>query len=103
MVTNTNTDVVAFAFWLIYRVPYAFKSRKTLLTEIAHIWTSTNAVIPEDHRERMNFHAVDAFVAVAQLHAAANGELPKFTSRTALGLLKAGLGYDYSRLWQPTR
>jgi hypothetical protein len=97
MITDANTDVAAFAFWLIYRVPYAFESRKTLLTEIAHIWTSTNAVIPEDYRGRMAFHAVDAFVSVAQLHAAPNGELPKFTSRTALGLLNAGIGYDYSR------
>jgi len=97
MVTATNIDVVAFTFWLIYRVPYAFKSRKTLLTEIAHIWALTNAVIPEGYRERMNFHAVDAFVAVAQFHAAADGELPKFASNTALGLLKAGLECDSSQ------
>jgi len=97
MITTTNIDVVAFAFWLIYRVPYAFKSRKTLLTDIAHIWTSTNAVIPEDHRERMTFHAIDAFVAVAQFHATHTGELPRFTPHTALGLLKAGIGCDYSR------
>ena len=95
--TTTDIDVVAFAFWLMYRVPYAFKSRKTLLTDIAHIWTLTNAAILEDYRERMNFHAVDAFVAVVQFHAAADGKLPKFTPRPALGLLKAGLGYDHSR------
>ena len=101
MITNDNTDVVAFAFWLMYRVPYAFKSRKTLFSDIARIWTLANAAIPEDHheqiRERMNYHAVDAFAAVAQLHAAASGELPKLTSYTALGLLKTGLGYEYSR------
>ena len=96
MITDTNIGVVVFAFWLIYRVPYAFKSRKTLLTDITHIWTLTNAVVPEHHRERMNFHAVDAFVAVAQLHATAN-ELPKFTPHTALELLKSALEYDYSR------
>ena len=97
LVTDTNIDVVAFAFWLIYRVPYAFKSRKTLLTDIVHIWTSTNAAIPEDHRERINFHAVDAFVAAAQFHAAISGELPKLASDTTFGLLKAGLAYDHSR------
>ena len=97
MITNDNTDVVAFAFWLMYRVPYAFKSRKTLLSDIAHIWTSTNMVTPEEYRERMNYHAVDAFTAVAQLHVAASGELPKLTSHTALALLKTGLGYGYSR------
>ena len=56
-----------------------------------------DAVIPEDYREQINFHAVDAFAAVVQFHAAANGRLPEFTSHTALKLLKVGLGYDYSR------
>ena len=97
LMINTDAGVAAFAFWLIYRVPYAFKSRNTLLTDIAHIWTSRDAVIPDDARERMNFHAVEAFVAVTQFHAAPNGGLPKFTSHTALGLLEAGLGYSYSR------
>ena len=97
MTAVTLTDVVTFGFWLIYRVPYAFKSRKALLTDIASIWTVANGVIPEDQRKRMNFHAVDAFVAVAQFHVAASGELPKFTSRTALELLKAALQYDYTR------
>jgi len=97
MITDPFIDVVGFGFWLIYRVPYAFKSRKNLLTDIAYIWTVTNESIPEGYRERMNFHAVDAFVAAAQFHAAASGELPKLTSRTALELLKAGLKYDHSR------
>jgi len=101
MTTNDDPDVVAFAFWLIYRVPYAFKPRETLLSDIAHIWTLMNAAIPEVHyeqiRERVNYHAVDAFTAVAQLHAAASDELPDLTPRTALELLKAGLGYEYSR------
>ena len=95
--TVTCTDVVAFGFWLIYRVPYAFKSRKTLLTDITHIWTLTDAVIPEDHRERINSHAVDAFVAIVQFHSSANGQLQEFTSHTALKLLKVGLRCDYSR------
>jgi len=95
--TVTYTEVVTFGFWLIYRVPYAFKSRKTLLADITHIWALTDAVIPEDHREWINSHAVDAFVAVAHFHAAANGQLPELTSHTALKLLKVGLGCDYSR------
>jgi len=95
--TVTYTEVVTFGFWLIYRVPYAFKSRKTLLTDITHIWALTDAVVPEDHREQINFHAVDAFAAVAQFHAVANGQLPEFTSHTALKLLKVGLACDYSR------
>ena len=98
MINTAHIDVVAFGFWLIYRVPYAFKSRKTLLADIAHIWTLTNNAISEDRREWMDFYAVDAFVAVAQFHVAAKGELPKFASHTALGLLEAGLGYDCSRL-----
>jgi len=97
LMINTDAGVASFAFWLVYRVPYAFKLRKTLLADIAHIWTSRDAVIPEGARERMNFHAVEAFIAVAQFHTAPNGGLPKFTSHTALGLLKAGLGYGYSR------
>ena len=97
IINTTSTDVVAFGLWLIYRVPYAFKSRKTMLADIVHIWTSTNEVTPEDHRERLNFHAVDAFVAVAQCHATATDELPKFTCHTALRLLNAALQYSYSR------
>ena len=97
MVTTTYAEVVAFGFWLVYRVPYAFKSRKTLLTDLAHIWTSTNKVIPEDHRERMNFHAIDAFVAIAQLHAVATDELPKFTTQSALALVNFALKYDSTR------
>ena len=97
MVTTDYIEVVAFGFWLVYRVPYAFKSRKPLLTNIAYIWTLTNGVIPEDHRERMTFHAIDAFVAVAQLHAVATDELPKFATQNALALVNAALKYDYSR------
>ena len=97
MITTTYTDVVAFGFWLIYRVPYAFRSRKTLLMDITYIWALVNEIIPEDHRKRMNFHAVDAFVAIAQFHVSASGELPKLTPQTALRLLKAALDYDYSR------
>jgi len=97
IVNTTYTDVVAFGFWLIYRVPYAFKSRKTMLVDIAHIWAATNEAIPEDHHERMNFHAIDAFVAVAQFHAAANNTLPKLSPYSALKLLKAAHEYDYSR------
>ena len=98
MIKTTYIDVVAFGFWLMYRVPYAFKSRKTLLADIAHIWTSTNDATPENRRERMTFHAVSAFVAVAQFHATAKGKLPRLTSHNALGLLKAALGYDCSQL-----
>jgi hypothetical protein len=97
MIGTTSTDLVAFGFWLVYRVPHAFKSRKTMLVDIVHIWTSTNEVIPEDHRERLNFHAVDAFVAVAQYHAAAKGTLPRLTCRAALKLLNAALKSNYNR------
>jgi hypothetical protein len=97
MINTTSTDAVSFGFWLVYRVPYAFKSRKTMLTDIAHIWTSTNEVTPEDHRERLNFHALDAFVAVAQCHVATTGVLPKLACHTALRLLNSALQYSYSR------
>ena len=93
----TYTDVVAFGFWLIYRVPYAFRSRKSMLEDILHIWALTNEAIPEDHRKRMNFHAVDAFVAVAQCHLAAKDKLPKFSAHGALNLLTAALEDDHSR------
>ena len=97
MVNTTSIDVVVLGFWLIYRVPYAFKSRKTLLTDIGHIWTSANEVVPEDSRERLISHAVDAFVAIAQFYATVNGTLPKLRSHTFLMLLNAALEYDYRR------
>ena len=97
VVDTSHADVVAFGFWLVYRVPYAFKSRKSTLSDIVHVWTSTNEATPEDHRQRMNFHAVDAFVAVAQHHATTHGTLPKLAARSALNLLKASLEDDYIR------
>jgi len=98
VVNATSIDVVAFGFWLIYRVPYAFKSRKTMLVDIVHIWDSAIGPIQDDaHRQRLNLHAVDAFVAVAQCHASVGGALPKFARRTALKLLDAALDSDHTR------
>ena len=94
----TSTDVAEFGFWLVYRVPYAFKSRKTMLADIGHIWTSVVEPIQDDaRRQRLSFHAVDAFVAVAQCHVSTSGVLPRFTHQTALRLLGAALESDYSR------
>ena len=45
----------------------------------------------------MNFHAVDAFVAVAQYHATTHGTLPKLAARSALDLLATSLQDDYTR------
>ena len=97
--TTGHPEVVAFGFWLVYRVPYAFKSRKTLLMDIARIWTLTNDAIPEDHRAGMTLRAIDAFVAVAQFHAVATNEheLPKFTTQSVLALVNGALEYEYSR------
>ena len=98
IVNTTSTDVVVFGFWLVYRVPYAFKSRKTMLADIAHIWASAIEPIQYDMpRQRLNFHAVDAFVAIAQCHVSISGALPKFTFHTALKLLNAALEPDYTR------
>ena len=97
-VNPTSTDVVAFGLWLVYRVPYALKSRKAILTDIVHIWTSAIEPIQNDvRRQRLNFHAVDAFVAVAQYHISVNGALPRFTCQTALRLLNAALESEYTR------
>ena len=95
---TTSTDVVVFGFWLIYRVPYAFKSRKTTLADIAHIWTSAVEQIQDDAaRQQLNFHAVDAFVAIAQQHASAGGALPKLAHQTTLKLLNTALESDHTR------
>ena len=98
MVNNPSHDVVGFGFWLIYRVPYAFKSRKTMLTDIGHIWTSAVEPIQDDAlRKRLDFHAVDAFVAVAQCRISPSRVLPRFAHQTILRLLNAALESDYSR------
>jgi hypothetical protein len=94
---TTYPDVVAFAFWLACRVPCAFRSRRTVLTDIAHIWLRTNEAIPEDLRERLIFHAADAFIAVAQHHVVAIDGLPRLTDYTPLKLLSATLERGYSR------
>jgi len=95
---TTSTDVVAFGLWLVYRVPYAFKARKAMLTDIVHIWASTTEPIQDNVRlQRLNFHAVDAFVAVAQCHVSINDALPRFTCQTALKLLNAALESESTR------
>jgi len=96
MANTARPDTVAFAFWLACRVPHEFKSRKTVLTDIAYIWSQTNEGIPEDHRERLNFHATDAFTAVAQHCAMANSGLPGLTDHTALKFLSAALESRHS-------
>ena len=96
-VDTTSPDVIAFGFWLIYRVPYAFTSRKSTLADIVYIWASANKVIPQDLRRRMNFYAVDAFNAVAQHHAWANHTLPTIATYNTLNLLKAALEEDCTR------
>jgi hypothetical protein len=94
---TTYSDVVTFAFWLAYRVPYTFRSRKTVVTDIAYIWDQTNKAIPEDDRERLNFHATDAFIAVAQHHVVAIDGPPRLTDYTSLKLLSAALERGHSR------
>ena len=97
MINTTPTDA-EFGFWLIYRVPYAFKQRKTMLADIGHIWTSVVELIQDDVRRMwLTYHATDAFVAVAQCHVSTSGVLPRFTHRTAMRLLNAALESDYSR------
>ena len=97
-INNPSPDVVAFGFWLIYRVPYAFKSRKAMLADIGHIWAAVVEQIQDDTlRQRLNFHTVDAFVAIAQRHVSSSGVLPKFTSQATLRLLNVTLESDYTR------
>ena len=100
MVNTTRPDIVTFAFWLACRVPQEFRSRETVLTDIAQIWlqTSANEAIPEDRRERLNLHATDAFIAVAQHHAMANDGLSGLADSTVLKLLSTSLESRRSQL-----
>ena len=91
MSNTTHPDVVTFAFWLACDFPREFRSRETVLTDIAYIWSKTNEGIPEDHRERLNLHAADAFTAVAQHYVIANSGLSGLTDYTALKFLSAAL------------
>jgi len=91
MVNTTHPDVVTFTFWLACRVPHEFKSRETVLADIAYIWGQTNEGIPEDHRERLNLYATDAFTVVAQHYAMANDGLSGLTDHTALKFLSAAI------------
>ena len=98
MVNNPSPDVVAFGFWLIYRVTYAFKLRKTTLADISQIWTSAVEPIKDDTlRQRLNSHTVDAFVAVAQCHVSSSGALPQYMHQAALRFLSVALESEYSR------
>ena len=97
MAKTTYSGIVAFAFWLASRVPHAFTSRKMGPVDIAQIWFQTNEAIPGDRRDRLDFHAADAFIAVAQHHVLASGGLPRFTGYTALKLLNAALESGYRR------
>ena len=98
----TCTDAVMFGFWLVYRVPYAFMARKSILTDIVRIWDSTatpedHFIIPKSLRQRINSFAVDALVAAAQCHIAAKDTRPKFVACNAQNLLRAALEDGYSQ------
>ena len=109
-VNVTYTDVVVFVFWLIYRVPYAFRLRKPLLADIVHIRAlairednravpdSDHRKIPEDQCKWINFLAVTAFVAAAQCCVVAKDTLPKLATRNTLDLLRAASDDVYGRL-----
>ena len=92
-------EVAVFSFWLIRRSPYAFRSRRTMLADIGHIWNSTKDTIAEDHdhRKRLNLHAVDAFVAVARRHLIVDHELPRLWAEEVLNFLKAALEDTHNR------
>ena len=91
-------EVAVFGFWLIHRVPYAFRSRWSMLADIIHTWDSTKETIREDHhRKQLNFHAVNAYVAVARRHVISKGKLPRFWAGDVLDLLNASLEDSYSR------
>ena len=94
---TTYSGIVAFGFWLASRVPHAFTSRKMGLADIAQIWLQTNQEISRDRRERLDFRAADAFIAVAQHHVLASGGLPRFSDYTSLKLLNAALASGYRR------
>ena len=98
VVSTPSAQVTVFGFWLIHRVPYAFGSRKSMLADIIHTWTSTKETILEDyHRKLLNFHAVSAYVAVARHQLITEGKLPKPGARDVLNLLKASLEDSYSQ------
>ena len=64
-----------------------------MLADVGDIWNSTKITIAEDHdnRKRLNFHAVDAFIAVARHHLVVDRELPRFWADEVMNLLKAAL------------
>jgi hypothetical protein len=97
MTNTTYPDVVMFALWLARCVPCAFESRKTVLTDIGSIWVRTNEAIPEDDRERLDFHATDVTTAAAQHHFVAIDGLPRPMDNTLLKLLSAALERGHSR------
>ena len=92
-------EVVVFCFRLIHRVPHAFRSRENTLCEIIDTWNTTKESMRKDHhqRKRLNFHAVNAFVAVARHHLISKGKLLKFRAGDILDLLKASLEDSSSR------
>ena len=102
MANVTDIDVVVFGFWLIYRVPYAFRSRKSILADIVRIWDSTatpevHLTIPKNLRKQINTLAVNALVAAAQCHVVAKDTLPRLAAHNTLDLLKVALEDGYTK------
>ena len=91
--------IVAFGFWLASSVSHAFMSQKMVLGDIAQLWLRTNAneAIKWDLRERLNFRATDAFIAVTQHQIVADCRLPRLTYGPALELLNAALRSSHRR------
>ena len=102
---NANaTDVITFGLWLIYHVPYAFTSRKSILVDIVRIWTLATTsgdhrtiTIMDNDRKRINSLAIDSFIAAAQCQVVVKATLPKLAADSTLYLLSAALKDDHSR------
>ena len=92
-------DAAHLGFWLMCRVPNAFRSRKVITKDIDRIWLESRRVLPDNLQEISNLQAIHAFVTVVKHQVVDNGssEYPCHTSLTDLKLPSAALESDSTR------
>ena len=89
-----------FGFWLVCRVPYLFKSRRTIATDIDRTWVELDKGFGRyDCHERSDLHAIRAFATVVKQQVVDNGasQYPCHINLTDLTLPSAALKFDSSR------
>ena len=92
-------DAACLGFWLMCRVPDAFRSRTAITKDIDRIWLESRRVLPGNLHELLNIQAIRALATVVKHQVVNNrdSEYPCHTNLTDLTLPSVALESYFSR------